>query len=324
MTATIPKTMRAIEIAQPGGPEVLVVREYPVPEPAAGEVLVRVRAAGVNRPDVLQRLGGYNPPPGASPLPGLEIAGEVVATGERVCALLTGGGYAEYAVVPREQMLPIPAGFSDVQAAAIPETFFTVWSNVVDRAKAKPGEVLLVHGGTSGIGTTAIQLGVALGLTVYATAGDDAKCRACEKLGATAAVNYKTHDFVAELRDATGGKGVDIVLDIVGGDYVARNLEVLRMDGRLVQIGMLGHNEATLPIGPIIRKRLWITGSMLRPRPPAEKGAIAAELHARVWPWFESGRIAPVIDRTFPLADAAGAHRLMESGAFVGKIVLEV
>lgn len=331
MTAT-GALMRAVEITQPGGPHVLVARDVPMPVAGAGEVLLRVSAAGVNRPDVLQRLGGYQPPPGASPLPGLEVAGEVTACGagvtsivpgDRVCALLSGGGYAEYAAVPAEQCLPIPAGLTSVQAAAIPETFFTVWSNVFDRARARAGETLLVHGGASGIGTTAIQLGAAFGLTVYATAGDDAKCRACEALGARLCVNYKRDDFVAAVRDATGGAGVDIVLDMVGGDYVGRNLDILRMDGRLVQIGMLGSPTATFGLAPILRKRLWITGSMLRPRSPAEKGAIAAELLARVWPLLESGRVAPVVARTFPLAAAADAHRLMESGAFVGKIVLE-
>lgn len=325
-------TMTAVEISTPGGPEVLVAREHPIPTPQAGEVLVRVAAAGVNRPDVLQRQGNYNPPPGASPLPGLEIAGAVaalgagvtsLAVGDRVCALLTGGGYAQYAAVPAEQCLPVPAGMSDRLAAAIPETYFTVWSNVFERARAVAGETLLVHGGASGIGTTAVALAAARGLTVYATAGTDEKCRATEALGARRCFNYRTEDFVAALREATGDQGVDIVLDMVGGDYIARDLHVLRMDGRLVLIGMLGSADAAIPLGPILRKRLWITGSTLRPRSVAEKGAIAAALREHVWPLFESGRIAPAVDRTFPLADAAGAHRLMESGAFVGKIVLE-
>ena len=332
MTVTIASTMIGIDIAQPGGPDVLVPREHPVPQPASGEVLIRVEAAGVNRPDVLQRQGNYTPPPGASALPGLEVAGAVVAlgpnvttfaVGDRVCALLTGGGYAQYAVAPAEQCLPIPAGLTAVEAAAIPETFFTVWSNLFERATMGANDVLLVHGGASGIGTTAIQLAKAFGTPVYATAGDDARCRACEQLGAARCFNYRTEDFVSAVREATGGSGASIVLDMVGGEYTARNLDVLRMDGTLVQIGMLGGANATIPLATIIRKRLWITGSMLRPRSVEEKGQIAAAVHERLWPMFESGVLRSLVARVFPLADAAGAHRLMESGAFFGKIVLE-
>jgi putative PIG3 family NAD(P)H quinone oxidoreductase len=331
VTTVVPKTMLAVEITAPGPPEVLVARELPVPRPGPGEVLVQIAAAGVNRPDVLQRQGNYQLPPGISPLPGLEFAGTVVAhgadvdepaVGTRVCALVAGGGYAQYAIAPAPQCIPVPGCFSDVEAAAIPETFFTVWSNLFDIAKARRGERLLVHGGASGIGTTAIQLGVAFGLEVYATAGSEDKARRCEALGARRCIDYRNEDFVPALRDATGD-GVDIVLDIIGGDYVARNLELLRIDGRLVQLGMLGAPDATISLGPVLRKRLWMTGSMLRPRPVAEKAAIARALHEHVWPLFETRTVAPVIARTFPLADAAGAHRMMEANAFVGKLVLE-
>ncbi len=331
MTVDIPATMLAVEITAPGAPEVLMLREVPTPQAGAGEVLVRVTAAGVNRPDVLQRQGNYQPPPGTSPLPGLEFAGIVVAcgagvaepaVGTRVCALVAGGAYAQYAVAPAGQCLPVPRGLSDVEAAAIPETFFTVWSNLFDIAMAQRGERLLVHGGASGIGTTAIQLGAAFGLEVYATAGGAEKARRCEELGARRCVDHQHEDFVSVIRGVTGD-GVDIVLDIVGGDYVARNLDLLRMDGRLVQLGMLGAPNATIPLAPVLRKRLWLTGSMLRPRPVAEKAAIARALREHVWPLFESRKLAPIIAQTFPLGDAAGAHRMMEANSFVGKLVLE-
>jgi NADPH:quinone reductase len=332
-TVSLPTTMIGIAIERPGGPEVLVPREMALPVAAPGEVLVRVVAAGVNRPDVLQRTGNYDPPPGASLVPGLEVAGTVVAlgagvadraVGDRVCALLAGGGYAEYAAVPSAQCLPIPRGLNDVDAAAIPETFFTVWTNIFDRGRLTPGETLLVHGGASGIGTTTIQLASALGSRVFATAGGAAKCRACEALGAERCIDYRTEDFVAVIKAATAGAGVDVVADIVGGDYVARNLELLRLDGRLVQIGMLGGVQAQVKFGPILQKRLWVTGSTLRPRSIAEKGELARAVYEHVWPLLEAGRVKPVIDRTFPLVQAADAHRRMESSEHVGKIVLVV
>ena len=330
---SLPATMTAIEIVRPGGPEVLVPTTRPVPTPREGEVLVRVAAAGVNRPDILQRKGGYPPPPGASDIPGLEIAGEVVATapgvtspaiGERVMALVSGGGYAEFCAVPAVQCLPVPAALSDVEAAAIPETFFTVWTNVFERGRLQRGENFLVHGGASGIGTTAIQLARAFGATVFATAGSAEKCRACERLGATLAVNYREADFVAAIREATGGAGVDVILDMVGGDYTARNLELLRTDGRLVQIAFLRGAKVELDLTPVMRKRLTLTGSTLRPRSVAEKGAIAAALRERVLGLIASGAVRPVIDSRFPLARAADAHAALEADRHVGKIVLEV
>lgn len=323
--------MRAVEISQPGSPEVLKPVERPDPVPAAGEVLIRVAAAGVNRPDVLQRRGAYPPPPGASDLPGLEVSGTIEArgdgvtewrVGDRVCALLSGGGYATLCVAPAVQCLPIPPAMDFVTAAAIPETFFTVWTNVFDRGRLKSGETALFHGGSSGIGTTAIQLASARGARVFATAGSDEKCRACEQLGAERAINYKTEDFVASIKDLTGGRGVDLILDIVGGDYIARDLAALAVEGRLVVIGFMGGDTATLDFRRILGRRLTVTGSTLRPRSAAEKGEIAVALRREVWPLLQKGTIRPVVYRTFPLDDAAAAHRLMESSEHIGKIVL--
>ena len=325
--------MRAVEISKPGPPEVLKPVERPDPIPGAGEVRIRVAAAGVNRPDVLQRRGAYPPPPGASDLPGLEVAGTVDAVGEavgewrsgdRVCALLSGGGYATMCVVPAVQCLPIPAAMDDVSAAALPETFFTVWTNVFDRGRLRAGETALFHGGSSGIGTTAIQLAVARGARVFATAGSDEKCRACERLGAERAINYRAEDFVAVVKEVTGGRGVDLILDIVGGDYIARDLASLAVEGRLVVIGFMGGDTATLDFRRILGRRLTITGSTLRPRTAAEKGEIASALRREVWPLLEAGAIKPVVYRTFALDDAAAAHRLMESSEHIGKIVLVV
>lgn len=325
--------MRAVEISQPGGPEVLRLVQRPRPQPRAGEALVRVHAAGINRPDVLQRKGGYPPPPGASDLPGLEIAGVIeagdlagsgFAIGDAVCGLVAGGGYAEYCTVPVGQLLPVPRGLSFAEAAGLPETFFTVWSNVFDRAQLAPGETLLVQGGTSGIGVAAIQLAVALGHTVYATAGTQEKCRAIDALGAARAINYRDEDFGAVVMALTQGRGVDVILDMVAGDYVPRELQCLADDGRLVIIALLGGARATVDLGAVLRRRLTITGSTLRPRPVEFKAAIARALRATVWPLIESGRIRAVIHRTFPLAEAAAAHALMESSQHVGKIVLEV
>jgi NADPH2:quinone reductase len=325
--------MKCIEISTPGGPEVLVPAERPTPAPKAGEILVKVAAAGVNRPDVAQRSGKYPPPPGASDLPGLEIAGEVAACGadvklwkpgDKVCALVHGGGYAEFCVVPEVQALPIPKGLSALEAASLPETFFTVWSNVFDRGRLAPGESLLVQGGTSGIGVTAIQMAKAMGNRVFATAGSDEKCAACVKLGAEKAINYKTQDFAAEIKTATAGKGVNVILDMVGGDYVPREIASLAEDGRLVFIAVLGGWKTEVNITDIMRKRLIVTGSTLRPRPVAFKGAIAKNLREKIWPLIEAGRIKPVIYKSFPLAQAAEAHRLMESSQHIGKIVLAV
>lgn len=325
--------MRCVEIASFGPPEGMRVVERPDPAPAEGEVLIDVHAAGVNRPDVIQRYGKYPPPPGASDIPGLEVAGTVRAVGEgvrrwregdAVCALVSGGGYADRCVAPEEQCLPIPAGFSMIKAAAIPETFFTVWTNVFQRGRLAAGEWLLVHGGTSGIGTTAIQLATARGARVAATAGSDEKCEACRRLGATHAWNYRTTEWVQAIREATDGRGADVVLDMVGGDYTARNLDALAQEGRLVQIAFLKSPRVELDLSQVMRRRLWITGSTLRPRTPAEKGAIARELEALVWPLLEQRRVAPVIDTVFPLAGVADAHRRMEAGAHVGKLVLDV
>jgi NADPH2:quinone reductase len=325
--------MRCVEISKPGGPEVLVAAERPAPVPKANEILVKVAAAGINRPDVLQRLGKYPVPPGASNLPGLEIAGEVAACGpavtmwkpgDKVCALVHGGGYAEYCVTPEVQALPIPRGLSSIEAASLPETFFTVWSNVYDRAHLAPGESLLVQGGSSGIGVTAIQMAAAMGNRVFATAGSDEKCAACVKLGAEKAINYKTGDFGAEVMAATGGKGVDVILDMVGGDYVPREIKSLAEEGRLIFIASLGGAKAEIDIFEIQRRRLVITGSTLRPRPVEFKGAIARSLREKIWPLIEAGRIKPVIYKTFPLAQASEAHRLMESSQHIGKIVLAV
>ena len=329
----VPEEMTAIEITAPGGPEALRPCRRPVPEVKSGEVLIRVAAAGVNRPDVMQRAGSYPPPPGASDIPGLEIAGEVVAlgpgvggtaSGDRVCALASGGGYAQYCTVPAPQCLPIPDGLSEVEAAALPETFFTVWTNVFDRGALQPGERFLVHGGSSGIGTTAIQLASAFGAAVYATAGSEEKCAACRSLGASEAFNYRDREFVAELLEATAGTGVDVILDMVGGDYLSRNLECLSPGGRLVQIALLRGAKTEINLAPLMMKRLTLTGSTLRPRSVAEKAEIAAALETRVWPLISAGRVRPIIHSTYPLEAAADAHRLMESSAHIGKIVLEV
>ncbi|MEE8500570.1 MAG: NAD(P)H-quinone oxidoreductase [Kiloniellales bacterium] len=331
MTEALPANMTAIEIREPGGPEVLVPGTRPVPEPSAGEVLVKVAAAGVNRPDVLQRRGDYPPPPGASDIPGLEIAGTVVALGpevselalgDRVTALVTGGGYAEYCAAPVPQCLPIPKGLSAVEAAGMPETFFTVWTNVFDRGRLQAGEAFLVHGGSSGIGTTAIQLAKAFGARVFATAGSAEKCRACEALGAERAVNYHEEDFVEAVKAATEGAGVDVILDMVGGDYIQRNISALAPDGRLCSIAFLGGSKAEVDFLPMMLKRITISGSTLRARSVEFKGAIARNLKAKVWPLVEAGRVKPVVHATFPLAEAAGAHALMESSHHIGKIVL--
>ena len=326
----LPEKMTAIEITAPGGPEALAPVERPVPRPGPGEVLVRVAAAGVNRPDVMQRQGHYPPPPGASDVPGLEIAGEVVASGPgaagvagRVCALVQGGGYAEYCLAAAPLCLPVPAGMSDVEAAGLPETYFTVWTNVFERGRLAPAETLLVHGGSSGIGTTAIQLARAFGAAVYATAGSDEKCRACEGLGAAECVNYREDDFVARIAAATDGRGVDVVLDMVGGDYFPRCLDCLAVEGRLVQIATQRGIKSEINLLKVMVKRLTVTGSTLRPRSVAEKTPIANALRERVWPLLEAGKARPIVHATFPLREAAAAHALMDSGAHVGKIVLE-
>lgn len=320
--------MRVIEIARPGGPEVLVPAERPRPEPGAGQILIAVAYAGVNRPDALQRAGAYAPPPGASDLPGLEAAGHVAAVGpgvtgwrvgDAVCALLPGGGYAEFAVTPAAHALPVPAGLTLREAACLPETCFTVWSNVVTRGGLGAGERLLVHGGSSGIGTTAIQIARALGARVFATAGSDDKCAACVALGAERAINYRTEDFVAVM---TAEGGADLILDMVGGDYIARNLRALAEDGRLVQIAFLQGPKVEVNFSTIMVRRLTVTGSTLRPQSDLAKARIAADLRARLWPLIEAGRVRPVIDSEFPLAEASAAHARMESSAHVGKIVL--
>ncbi len=326
--------MQAVEISQYGAPEVLRLAERPQPVPGADELLIRVAASGVNRPDVLQRTGNYPVPPGASDIPGLEVAGEVVAgdaaamaaaglkVGDRVCALVTGGGYAQYCVAPVGQCLPVPRGLSDVEAACLPETFFTVWSNLFDRAGLQAGETLLVQGGSSGIGVTAIQVAKAHGVRVIVTAGSDEKCAACLRLGADHAINYRTQDFAEEARRLTGGAGVNVILDMVGGDYVAREVECLAEDGRLVIIAVQGGTKAGFNAGLVLRRRLHITGSTLRPRPVAFKAAIAAALREKVWPKIEAGVIRPVIHATFPAGEAAQAHALMESNRHIGKIAL--
>ena len=331
-------TMQAVEITRPGGPDVLQLAERPIPRPATGEILIKVAASGVNRPDVLQRMGRYPPPPGAPDLPGLEVAGTVIEgdfsgdnffklkSGDQVCALLAGGGYAEYAVAPLGQCLPTPTGLSLIEAAALPETFFTVWSNVFDRGQlgrgeGGPHESLLVQGGSSGIGVAAIQIARALGHAVFATAGSDEKCRACEALGARS-INYKTEDFVERARIFTGGRGVDVILDMVAGDYVSRELDALAEGGRLVVIANLGGSAARVDIARLMRRRLVVTGSTLRPRPAAFKAAIARRLHDVVWPLIEAGEVRPVVHEVFPAAQAARAHTLMESGANIGKLVL--
>jgi len=307
--------------------------DRPIPEPGAGEVLIKVAAAGINRPDVFQRRGNYAPPPGASDLPGLEVAGEIVggdaaaggfAPGDKVCALVAGGGYAEYCVAPAVQCLPVPRGLSAIEAAGLPETCFTVWSNVFDRGALQEGETLLVHGGASGIGTTAIQLARAMGNTVYATVGSDERARAVEALGAARGINYRTQDFVQAVRDATGGAGVDVILDMVAGDYINRNMKCLADDGRIVVIAVLGGVRAEIDCGQILSRRLTLTGSTLRPRPVAFKGAIARALRQRVWPLLERGAIKPIVHATFPLEQAAAAHAMMEAGENIGKIILTV
>jgi putative PIG3 family NAD(P)H quinone oxidoreductase len=323
--------MRCIEISEPGGPEVLRLGERPDPQPGPGDVLIHVAAAGVNRPDVLQRRGAYPPPPGASDIPGLEVAGTIASVGagvggfrvgDAVCALVSGGGYATMCVAPAPQCLRVPGTLDLVAAAAIPETYFTVWTNVFDRGRLQAGETALFHGGTSGIGTTAIQLAVARGAIVFATAGSDEKVRACEALGARAAINYRTQDFVDVIRSVTSGKGVDLILDIIGGSYLNRNLAALALDGRLVQIGLMGGETASLDLRRVLGRRLTVTGSTLRPRTVEEKGQIAAALARDVWPLLEAGTVKPIVCQTFPLAEAAAAHRLMESSVHIGKIVL--
>ncbi len=328
---SLPETMNCVEITQPGGPEVLQLGQRPLPQPADGEVLIRVIAAGINRPDVFQRQGGYPPPPGASDLPGLEVAGEIVALGaeagpwrpgDRVCALLSGGGYAEYALAHRDLCLPIPAGLSATEAAALPETAFTVWHNVFERAALRAGEVLLVHGGTSGIGTMAIQLGTALGARVFATAGGPDKVATCEKLGALRAFDYHRDDFVEGIKTATGG--ANVILDMVGGDYVQKNMRAATFRGRIVSIAFLRGSKVEVDLMPMMLKQLMLTGSTLRSQPVADKARICRAVQEQVWPLLEGGDIRPLIHTTLPLAEAAAGHQLMESGTHQGKIVLEV
>jgi len=328
------RLMRAVEISSFGAPDVLRLGQRPVPQPGVGELLIRVAASGINRPDVLQRGGHYAPPPGASDLPGLEVAGVIEAgdtqamasaglkVGDRVCALVAGGGYAQWCVAPVGQCLPVPAGLNDIEAASLPETFFTVWSNVFDRGRLQAGEFLLVQGGSSGIGVTAIQLARAWGATVIVTAGSDEKCAACIELGASHAINYKTQDFVAEVQRITNGRGADVVLDMVAGDYVAREVECLAEDGRLVIIAVQGGVKSSFNAGLVLRRRLTITGSTLRPRSVEFKTAIAQSLRSQVWPLIEQGKVRPVIYQTFDAGDAAAAHALMESNQHTGKIVL--
>jgi NADPH2:quinone reductase len=331
--AEIPDTMIAVEISAPGGPDVLKPKIVPVPKPGSGQILIKVAAAGVNRPDVAQRMGVYPPPPGHSLLPGLEVAGEIVATGgsvtrwrpgNKVCALVNGGGYAEYCLAEEPIALPIPAGLDMIKAAAVPETFFTVWNNVFERGRLAAGEWLLVHGGSSGIGTTAIQLGKAFGAKVIATAGSADKCKACLELGADHAVNYKTDDFVAAVKTATAGKGVDVTLDMVGGDYTERNIIAAAEDGRIVQIATLGGAEVKINIARLMMKRVTLTGSTLRPRTREVKAGFARALEDKVWPLLAAGKVKVVIDSTFPLAKAADAHRRLETSAHIGKVVLVV
>ena len=330
---SVPREMMAVEIAAPGGPEQLRIVRRPMPQPGEGEVLVRVAAAGVNRPDVMQRQGRYPPPPGASDIPGLEIAGEVialganvsgVALGDQVTALLPGGGYADYAIAAAPLCLPIPKGLSMIEAAALPETYFTVWTNLFERGGLKAGESVLIHGGTSGIGTTAIQLAVAWGARVFATAGTMEKARACERLGAARGIDYRTEDFVEVIRRETAGKGVDLILDMVGASYLARNMDAAAIEGRLVVISLIGGARAEINLGTLMSKRLTITGSTLRIRTVAQKAAVADGLRRHVWPLLSAGRVRPVIHATFPLAQASEAHRLMETSQHIGKIVLTV
>jgi NADPH2:quinone reductase len=325
--------MQYVDIVEPGAPEVLRLTTGPVPQTGPREILIKVAAAGVNRPDVLQRKGLYPVPPSASPIPGLEVAGEVAAAGDGttkfkagdpICALVNGGGYAQYVAVPEGQCLPIPSGLSAIEAASLPETFFTVWTNVFDRGSLTAGESFLVHGGSSGIGTTAIQFAKVFGATVFATAGSKEKCTACEELGADLAVNYREQDFVEVLKEATNGKGVDVILDMVGGDYVPRNIELAALHGRIIIIASLRGRQADVNIGPIMLKCLVVTGSVLRPRSDEEKAAIASSLLEQVWPFIEAGRVKPVIHSVFPLREASKAHALMESSRHIGKIVLDL
>jgi len=329
----LPATMTAIGLPTPGGPEALVPEQRPVPVPGAGEILVKVAAAGVNRPDVMQRKGLYPPPPGAPDIPGLEISGEVVALGagvtrwqlgDKVCALVSGGGYAQYCLADEGSALPVPAGLSMVEAAALPETFFTVWTNVFDLAGLKAGERFLVHGGTSGIGTTAIQLAKAFGATVFTTAGSPEKCEVCRQLGADVAIDYKTEDFVAVVKEKAGGKGVNVILDMVGGSYIARNYEAAAPQARLVQIAFMEGSKVQIDFMRLMLKRLSHMGSTLRSRPKAEKAAIAASLVEKVWPLIAAGTVKPVLDQTFPLEKASEAHARMETSAHIGKIMLQV
>ncbi len=332
MADTLPKTMTVIEIPEPGGPEALVPGTRPVPSAGEGEVLIQVAAAGINRPDVMQRQGLYPPPPGAPDIPGLEVAGAIVAlgsgvegwkVGDEVCALVAGGGYAEYCLAPAPQCLPVPKGLTLTEAAGLPETFFTVWTNVFDRGALKSGETLLVHGGSSGIGTTAIQLAVAFGARVFVTAGNAEKCAACEALGAALAINYKTEDFAARVQDATDGAGVDVILDMVGADYTTRNIASLAVEGRLVQIALQTGSKTEFDLLPLMLRRLTVTGSTLRPRSVAQKAEITEALRKKVWPLIADGKIKPVMAATFPLKEASAAHRLMETSSHIGKIVLE-
>lgn len=325
--------MRAIEIREPGAPEVLVPTERPMPEPGPREVLIKVQAAGINRPDVFQRQGNYAPPPGASDIPGLEVAGEIVSgdvadsgfrIGDAVCALVAGGGYAEYCVAPIEQCMAIPTGLSMIEAAGLPETYFTVWSNVFDRGALAPGETLLVHGGASGIGTTAIQIATAMGNDVYATVGSDDRVTAVQALGARKGINYKTQDFVEEIKAATDGRGVDVILDMVAGDYIGRDIRALADDGRIVIIATLGGSKSGFNANELMRRRLTITGSTLRPRPVSFKAEIARNLQEHVWPLLSQGKIKPIIHTTMPLAEASRGHAMMEAGEQIGKIILTV
>jgi NADPH2:quinone reductase len=325
--------MRVIEIREPGAPEVLVIGERPQPKPAAGEVLIKVAAAGINRPDVFQRLGNYAPPPGASDIPGLEVSGEIVGgdvagsafkVGDQVCALVSGGGYAEFCVAPVAQCMPIPAGLNLIQAAGLPETYFTVWSNVFDRGALSGDETLLVHGGASGIGTTAIQLATAMGHRVFATVGSDERVKAVQALGASKGINYKTQDFVEEIKALTDGRGVDVILDMVAGDYIGRDIKCLADDGRIVIIATLGGTKSSFNASELMRRRLTVTGSTLRPRPVAFKGDIAQKLQSKVWPLLSSGKIKPIIYATLPLEEAARGHAMMEAGEQIGKIIMTV
>jgi NADPH2:quinone reductase len=328
---SVPTSMKFVQVTTPGGAEVLKIGTRPTPTPASGEVLVKVAGAGLNRADLMQRAGKYPPPPGASDIMGLEISGTIAALGDGVtgwkigdpvCALLAGGGYAEYCPVPAPQCLPVPKGLTMIEAAGVPEAVFTVWTNVFDRGQLKAGETFLVHGGSSGIGTTAIQLAKAFGARVFATAGSAEKCAICVKLGAERAINYKTEDYEAVMKEVTGGKGVDVTLDMVGGDYIGKNIAIAKADGRIVSIATQKSVKAEINIGLVMRNRLTLTGSTLRPRPIPEKGAIAQAALKHVWPLIEAGRVKPIIHATFPFADAASAHRLMEGSSHIGKIVL--